>query len=752
MVLEFEDSTGNRVRLKSEEWHWQSQRISEDQRFITDVYQAGSLEIVRECDRDPSCLSVFRLCMSVANRGGTPIRLHRFVPILAEGSDCLHVGSGSAGEWSFMRSGRQKNDLPSVCVLGRFDGAYTDSLGSLSEAGRRGKETADAARQIVSDELSVIVAKEGDGPGSVLIGFLDGRSYLAECRIKTDSHGRMFESLEAACLLDGVLLQPDELRQGEWLMLDGQEPFKAIESFVEQKSKLLGTTAAPHPPTVYCTWYYYGDTISQGDVDVNLNAIIDRRVPVDVIQIDEGWERRLGDWEPNHRFPDGMEAIAQRIRVSGYRPGIWTAPFIIEPRQELRYHRHEWLLKDEYGQPVTFFMNNMNNFVLDVTHPGVLEWIEALYRKLTAWGYTYHKLDFTRAIAPDSPVRYHRPDVTRAEAFRLGVEAVRKGVGRNGYVLICGGLYSPPAGLVDGHRSGSDVRSMWSERKGSRGKVAPFTIKQNVLRYWMAPLWHNDPDALMVRRQTESIRALDLSFGLLTDDEARVSALNQYMGGGIVCFTEPMAEIDRDRLGLLRHVSPALGRAAVPRDMLEGKRYAELFDVEVDCRVSGLGLWHTISTINWQDDSQRVMLTLDERLLGDYAKQYESYAIADFWSGRIWRGVTYGAAFELGELASHACHHIKVIPERQNHPTVLYTNGHFSMGGREFQSLTMDGNRVVLQVEWVWDYPFRAVLAAPPGRAWAVNQPEGVCLSEERGLLEWSAVQKTVQNLVFELD
>jgi hypothetical protein len=690
--------------------------------------------------------------MSVANRGGAPIRLHRFALILAEGSEALRVGDYNAGEWSFMRSGRQKNDLPSVCVLGRFDGAYADSLGSLSEKGRRDNDETAVAREIVSDELSVIVGEEGRGPGSVLIGFLDGRSYLAECRIKTDSHGLRFESLEAACLLDGVLLQPGEWRQGEWLLLDGQEPFKAMESFIEEKAKVLQSEASPHPPTVFCTWYYYGDTVSQEDVDVNLKAIVDRQVPIDVFQIDEGWERRLGDWEPNHRFPDGMEAIAERIRENGYRPGIWTAPFIIEPRQELRYHRHEWLLKDEQGQPVTFFMNNMNNFVLDVTHPEVLEWVEALYRKLTTWGYTYHKLDFTRAVAPDSPVRYHRPNLTRAEAFRQGVAAVRRGVGSDGYVLICGGLYSPPAGLVDAHRTGSDVRSMWSERKGSRGKVAPFTIKQNVLRYWMAPLWHNDPDALMVRRQKESIRALDLSFGLLTDDEARVSALNQYMGGGMICFTEPMSEIERDRLGLLRHVSPALGKAAVPRDMLVGKRYAEWFDVEVDCRSNGLGLWHTISTINWQDDSRQVTMTLDERLLGDFAKQYESYAISDFWSGQIWRGLTYGETLELGELASHACHHLKVIPERPDEPNVLYTNGHFSMGGRECKLLSMAGNQVTLQVEWVWDYPFRAILAAPPGRVWAENQPEGVCLSEERGLLEWSTMQKAVQNLVFELD
>jgi hypothetical protein len=186
--------------------------------------------------------------------------------------------------------------------------------------------------------------------------------------------------------------------------------------------------------------------------------------------------------------------------------------------------------------------------------------------------------------------------------------------------------------------------------------------------------------------------------------------------------------------------------------MLKGNRYAEWFDVEVDCRSNGLGLWHTVSTINWLDVPRQATLTLDERLLGDFAKQYESYAMADFWSGRIWRGLTYGATCEVGELASHACYHLKVIPERPDEPNVLYTNGHFSMGGQECKLLSTAGNKITLQVEWVWDELLRVIVSAPPGRVWAVHQPEGVCLSDKRELLEWSTWQKTVKNLVFELD
>jgi alpha-galactosidase len=80
-------------------------------------------------------------------------------------------------------------------------------------------------------------------------------------------------------------------------------------------------------PKKGCTWYYYGDTVSQQDVYTNLQVLKDKGFPIDVVQVDEGWEQRFGNWDGNHRFPDGMERVAQEIHAAGYRPGIWTAPF-----------------------------------------------------------------------------------------------------------------------------------------------------------------------------------------------------------------------------------------------------------------------------------------------------------------------------------------------------------------------------------------------------------------------------------------
>ncbi|HZG78650.1 MAG TPA: glycoside hydrolase family 36 protein [Paenibacillus sp.] len=693
----------------------------------TCLYKHGTVTLLRQVKYAVGAASAIELRLTLRNAGEGALKLRRLVPLLVQGAQQLQIGDVGAGGWTLYKSGRQKNDLPAVCALGVRDEAYQDAVAGMSESGRR-MEAAGDATEIVSDELSVIVGGRHPGSPSLLIGFVDAVTHLAECRLRVGKDGSSLERLEASCLFDGVRLEPGDAREGGWLRLDAGTPFEAVDEYVRAKRQATGTIAMPNPPSVYCTWYYYGDTVSQDDVYANVDALQEKRIPIDVVQIDEGWEQRFGNWGANHRFPDGMEAAARRIREAGYRPGIWTAPFLVEPRSDMRFYHDEWLLRGEDGEPVKFYMNNTDNLVWDVTHPEVLQWIEELYAKLTAWGYTYHKLDFTRAVALDANVRFYREGTTRAEAYRMGIEAVRRGIGPEGYLLLCGGLYSPPSGLADAHRTSSDVLSMWSEHDGKQGgQVAPFTMKQNTLRYWMGRLWHNDPDALMVRRQAHRLRSLDLSLGKLTDDEARVTALNQYWGGGLVCFSEPMNDIDDDRLGLLRHIVPSIGIPAVPRDMYAGVRYPRTMVTEVDGEKAGLSRWHTVSIVNWDDDPAPATIRLEDVLPSGAIAAHESFYVSEFWSGEIRKGVRAGEALHFGVLPPHASLHLKIVPASSVQPVVAYTNGHFSMGAAEITRFDYDGDTLDLHVDWPWEEPLAVVLLAPDGCVWSTAEGgEGV--------------------------
>jgi hypothetical protein len=441
---------------------------------------------------------------------------------------------------------------------------------------------------------------------------------------------------------------------------------------------------------------------------------------LDVVQIDAGWENRYGDWEANQKFHKGMDDLANRIEEAGFRPGIWTAPFIVEPRCNLKFSHSHWLLRNSEGTPLRFQMNSMNNYILDVTYPEVQLWLEQLYQKLVAWGYTYHKLDFTRAVIVHEDAVFWEKGLTRAQVFRKGMEAVRRGIGQDSYLLVCGGLFSAASGLIDAHRTSADVRSMWDVPKGDwqSRMVAPFTIKQNVLRYWMNGLWHNDPDALMIRRNKNEFRGLQLSLGLLSDSEAGIIALNQYFGGGLICFTEPMKELDEDRKGLLRYIIPSLGEAAVPRDMMEGKRFASIFDMTVKPTAEALGEWHTVSIINWSDEPAEFKHKLNENLLGEFGKAHTEFVVTELWSGQMLGNKAYEYELETGMMPPHSSQHYRIAPRMNGVPQLLHSDGHFSMGGREITDWVLEGEKLRFHVRWPWHYPVTLTIAAPEGAEW----------------------------------
>ena len=101
----------------------------------------------------------------------------------------------------------------------------------------------------------------------------------------------------------------------------------AINRFAADKAERYGSRNAGNP-SVFCTWYYYGLTVSYEDVITNLNRMKQLKLPFDVFHIDEGWEKTFGEWEPNEKFPVPMKEVAEQIKEAGYRPGIWTSPFV----------------------------------------------------------------------------------------------------------------------------------------------------------------------------------------------------------------------------------------------------------------------------------------------------------------------------------------------------------------------------------------------------------------------------------------
>lgn len=591
----------------------------------TDSFAADGIVFGREIAFDEADASSLRIRMTVTNQTGETIMLDRMTLAQLQDVSALFPQTDSL-DWVVYRQGRMKNDLPSVCRLGDHGPAFTDAVAKLRETGGM-DQTQDAAGRIISDDVTIICAGS-DRKENVLFGYITGADLLFETVLDLDAEHHCV-GIASASLYEADL-PVGACAKSEWLrIVCSEDAHEALDRYAADVARIRNVKKRPLPPSVFCTWYYYGLSVTQEDMMSDMARLHQRKIPFEVYQLDEGWEITLGDWRLNEKFTMTHAQIAQTMKDHGFIPGIWTSPFIAHETAPVCSEHPEWLLRHHDGSCCLFPMNGTIYRILDITNPAVVQWIEDLYIYLRECGFRYHKLDFTRAPVVEPDAVFFDPTVPRAHAYREAIEAVRRGIGEDAYLLICGGLYDAVIGLADGQRAGSDVLSMWNDPFGQGGKAAPFTIKQAVLRAWMNAWWDNDPDALMIRRRSAPERGLALTYGLLNEEETKTSVLNQYFGGGLVCSTEPMNQMQDDRLYALRHILPLVPVKTVARDMFKGNRYPSVMDTKVL-----KGGYHTVSFVNW-DDEKTILpeLYLDDSFVGDLedGKTYRAVSSSAVW-------------------------------------------------------------------------------------------------------------------------
>jgi alpha-galactosidase len=317
-------------------------------------------------------------------------------------------------------------------------------------------------------------------------------------------------------------------REIVWLVACGTEE-SVFSAYARQLGELLGRSPTGpasdvddrrHAPRLWCSWYSFYRRIDESTIRRMLREASD--LPFDTFQIDDGWQRAVGDWEPNAGFPSGMESLARDIRSTDMRAGLWLAPFIATDSSRLVREHPDWFVRDDRGQLISAGFNwDARLRALDTTHPGALRWLADMMRRVRAWGYEFLKLDFLYAAALPGRRRVPMP---REEAYRLGLETVRQAIGPDAYVLACGAPIVPSIGLCDALRIGPDVGPQWQSCRDAILLANPATpgvrnaIRTTLHRLWLAPLVRLDPDVAYVRstgcslsdRQRELLRDLAL--------------------------------------------------------------------------------------------------------------------------------------------------------------------------------------------------------------------------------------------------
>ena len=478
------------------------------------------------------------------------------------------------------------------------------------------------------------------------------------------------------------LLQPGQRVSSNRFMINlAPDPYTALETYAQ----VMGTLGQARVHSIlngWCDWpYAFGDITEE---EMLRNAEFAARVlkpfGLQYIQVDEGFQRWHGDWEGNERFPHGMKWLAGRIRSLGLKPGLWLAPYVISEPTEVFQKHPEWLLRHLDGRLRRVGpwpsedsdwarQETPKRYGLDITHPGAAKWLHNLFDTVAhEWGYDLVKIDFVdwSLLAAE---RYQDPSVSRAAAYRKGVEIMRQALGPDRHLLDCGpGPVS--VGLLDSMRIELDQPPVnWKQYFLESASSAPGMAKRY---YFHKRAWINDADHLCL--------------GSLTLSQAQAAATLLALSGGKPHIRDRLPDLDPVRLEILKKVLPSAGEAARPVDLFDTDRHS-VFALRIQ---RPFGEWTVVGMFN-ASETEAIERTLPlGRLWLDPKKTYLAY---DFWKERFYGEVTG----ELRVSVAPASVVLLALHEKKNVPQVLSTDRHALQGALELEQVAWNPATKILE-------------------------------------------------------
>ena len=273
------------------------------------------------------------------------------------------------------------------------------------------------------------------------------------------------------------------------------------------------------PATGWTSWYNYYTNISEEIIFKNLDAFVEKKVDIDIFQIDDGYTKRIGDWLTiKDTFPNGMAPVAQKIKANGYKAGLWLAPFICEEKSDIFQNKKDWLLKDDKGQFVKAGYNPGWSgwfYVLDFYNKEVQTYLTGvIHTVLHKWGYDMLKLDFLYAVCIQP-----RENKTRGQVMSAAMDFLRTAAGDQ-LLLGCGVPLGSAFGKVDYCRIGADIHLKWEHQflklLRNRERVSTILSLRSTIgrRQLNGRAFHNDPDVFILRDANNKL-TLDQQYSIL---------------------------------------------------------------------------------------------------------------------------------------------------------------------------------------------------------------------------------------------
>ncbi len=479
--------------------------------------------------------------------------------------------------------------------------------------------------RFTSDMFGAVVDR-GSGDG-VLVGFLSQRQAFGNFRIRFH-RGQAF--IQLVVHLDGIRLAPGARFQTDWAVL---QPFSLHETdpwrpYINLVAEFNDARVSSIPISGWCSWYYFYQDIHHEVIEGSLDWLTQHRdeIPLSVVQIDDGWQAEVGDWEVDEdRFPDGIKRMSEEIRKRGFRPGIWLAPLISKPRSRLVNQHPEWILRTRFGVPVNpGLVWQTYGRALDASHPEVLDHLrEVIERAVQEWDFDYLKLDFLYAGALKG--RRYASEWTRAQALHNALRVIREAAGEGTYLLGCGCPLGSGIGIFDAMRIGPDVAPNWRPQFGIFSRLlrretgipsAYNSTQQAVARINLHQRWWvNDPDCFLLREEKCD----------LAPSQTQLLATIASMTGGVLMNSDHLLELGSERLDWFAKLLPPLRGICQVVD-----------EIDTDIIVLGMpqrgpvGAWWIAAICNWSDEDREVSMDTRDFFTNDN----EAIHVFDFWNER----------------------------------------------------------------------------------------------------------------------
>ena len=166
-------------------------------------------------------------------------------------------------------------------------------------------------------ELVTVLADDAD---AVLIGFLGGDQHDGTIRLGRDAPGSRSRSRRSSDPQSSRRRGPGVARRGD---PSDRRPGCGVDVWAADCGARSNARVDSAHVVGWCSWYHYFDRVREEDLRANLAAA--EGWPFDLVQLDDGYQSAVGDWlTTNEKFPSGLAGVADAVRATGRRAGLWS--------------------------------------------------------------------------------------------------------------------------------------------------------------------------------------------------------------------------------------------------------------------------------------------------------------------------------------------------------------------------------------------------------------------------------------------